>query len=212
MHLLPLFDTLLRSYGPRFWWPAETPFEMMVGAILTQNTAWTNVEKAIASFGDNLSPHYIAGADAGELAEIIRSTGYYNQKVIKLKALTAWYAKYDYKIDQVKRVEGAILRRELLTVKGIGPETADSILLYALDKPFFVIDAYTRRILYRLGYDLPTAYDDLRMNIQADIPKDIYLYQEFHALIVEHAKRHCKKKPACPACPLEDRCPKRIEE
>jgi len=212
MHLLPLFDTLLRSYGPRFWWPAETPFEMMVGAILTQNTAWTNVEKAIASFGDNLSPHYIAGADAGELAEIIRSTGYYNQKVIKLKALTAWYAKYDYKIDQVKRVEGAILRRELLTVKGIGPETADSILLYALDKPFFVIDAYTRRILYRLGYDLPTAYDDLRMNIQADIPKDIYLYQEFHALIVEHAKRHCKKNPAGPACPLEDRCPKRIEE
>lgn len=212
MHLLAIFDTLLSRYGPRCWWPAETPFEMMVGAILTQNTAWTNVEKAIASFGDKLSPHYIAATDAAELAEIIRSTGYYNQKVIKLKALTAWFARYDYEIEQAKTLDGQALRQELLAVKGIGPETADSILLYALDKPFFVIDAYTRRILHRLGYDIPSAYDDLRMNIQADIPEDIDLYQEFHALIVEHAKRHCKKNPDCPGCPLEEHCPRRIEE
>jgi len=212
MNLLPIFDTLLQSYGPRFWWPAETPFEMMVGAILTQNTAWTNVEKAIAGFGNKLSPEYIAGADNAELGEIIRSTGYFNQKVLKLKALTAWYEGYGYELEQVKRVEGEVLRQELLSVKGVGPETADSILLYALDKPFFVIDAYTRRIFYRLGYDIPSAYDDLRRDIQADVPKDIYLYQEFHALIVEHAKRYCKKKPSCPGCPLEERCQQRIEE
>lgn len=211
MDLLPVFDILLKSYGPRYWWPAETPFEMMVGAVLTQNTAWTNVEKAIANFGDDLSPEYIAGADAAELGEIIRSTGYFNQKVIKLKALTAWFAAYDYDIEQAGQAKGETLRRDLLAVKGVGPETADSILLYALDKPFFVIDAYTRRILYRLGYDIPKSYDELRLKIEKNIPQDIYLYQEFHALIVEHAKRHCTKKPLCPGCPLEDRCRKRIE-
>ncbi|MGE5391220.1 MAG: endonuclease III domain-containing protein [Deltaproteobacteria bacterium] len=212
MDLVPIFDTLLDSYGPRYWWPAETPFEMMVGAILTQNTAWTNVEKAIAAFGENLSPHYIAGADSAELAAIIRSTGYFNQKVIKLKALTAWYERYAYDLEKVRQVDGDTLRFELLAVKGVGPETADSILLYALDKPFFVIDAYTRRILYRLGHDIPRAYDELRREIENNIPVDIYLYQEFHALIVEHAKRHCKKKPACPGCPLEDGCQKRITD
>lgn len=211
MDLLPVFDILLKSYGPRCWWPAETPFEMMVGAILTQNTAWTNVVKAITAFGERLSPRYIAGADPAELAEIIRPTGYYNQKVIKLKALTAWYAVYNYDIEQARQVDGKALRDELLVVKGVGPETADSILLYALDKPFFVIDAYTRRILCRLGYDIPKSYDELRLKIENDIPQDIHLYQEFHALIVEHAKCHCKKKPTCPGCPLEDRCQKRIE-
>jgi len=211
MDLLPVFDILLKSYGQRYWWPAETAFEMMVGAILTQNTAWTNVEKAIAGFGDRLYPEYVAEADSAELAEIIRSTGYFNQKVIKLKALTAWFAGYDYDVEQARQVDGETLRCELLAVKGVGPETADSILLYALDKPFFIIDTYTRRILYRLGYDIPKSYDELRLMIESRIPQDIYLYQEFHALIVEHAKRHCKKKPVCSECPLEKRCRKRIE-
>jgi endonuclease-3 related protein len=209
MDLLPIFDILLNRYGPRHWWPAETPYEMMVGAVLTQNTTWSNVEKAIAGFGDRLSPEYISGAGHDEIAEIIRSTGYYNQKVLKLKALTAWYEKYAYELDRVKQIDGGLLREELLTVKGVGPETADSILLYALDKPFFVVDAYTRRILSRLGYDLPPAYDDLRREIEANIPADIYRYQEFHALIVEHAKVHCKKKPTCPGCPLKDLCRQR---
>lgn len=208
--MLEIFNTLLNAYGPRCWWPAQTPFEMMVGAILTQNTAWANVEKAICNFGDCLSPEYIAKASSEELARIIRPSGYYNQKVLKLKALTEWYERYEYDIDKARQVESDLLRQELLAVKGIGPETADSILLYALDKPFFVIDAYTRRIFYRMGYNLPAAYDTLQLQIQAGIPQDIHIYQEFHALIVEHAKRHCRKNPLCSGCPLEERCPQRI--
>lgn len=212
MDLLPIFDILLNRYGPRYWWPAKTPYEMMVGAILTQNTAWSNVEKAIAGFGDRLYPEYVAGADHDDIAEIIRPTGYYNQKVLKLKALTAWYEKHAYDMEEIKRIDGEVLRSELLGVRGVGPETADSILLYAADKPFFVVDAYTRRILYRLGYEIPAQYDDLRRDIEAYIPVDIYLYQEFHALIVEHAKVYCKKKPTCPGCPLEDLCQQRIQD
>ncbi|MGI5878979.1 MAG: endonuclease III domain-containing protein [Syntrophomonadaceae bacterium] len=204
--MLEMFNTLLNAYGRRHWWPAQTPFEMMVGAILTQNTAWANVEKAISNFGDCLSPEYIAKASPDELARIIRPSGYYNQKLLRLKALTEWYKKYAYDIDKARQIDGYLLREELLAVKGIGPETADSILLYALDKPFFVIDAYTKRILYRLGYNLPAAYDTLQLQIQALIPQDIYIYQEFHALIVEHAKRYCRKNPLCPGCPLEERC------
>ncbi|SMC33293.1 endonuclease III domain-containing protein [Sporomusa malonica] len=205
-----LFCTLLHAYNKRHWWPAKTPFEMMVGAILTQNTTWTNVGKAIANFGDRLSPAFIAHVNCDELAQIIRSSGYYNQKAIKLKALTEWYGKYEYTIEKAAHIDGELLRTELLSVKGIGRETADSILLYALHKPFFVIDTYTKRILSRLGYDIPTAYDDLRLKIEASLPRDVYLYNEFHALIVEHAKRHCKKKPSCAGCPVETVCQKRI--
>ncbi|MDF2571309.1 MAG: pdg [Sporomusa sp.] len=205
-----LFYTLLHAYKKRHWWPAKTPFEMMVGAILTQNTTWTNVEKAIANFGDRLSPAFIAQVNCDELAQIIRSSGYYNQKAIKLKALTEWYGKYEYTIEKAAQINGELLRTELLSVKGIGRETADSILLYALHKPFFVIDTYTKRILYRLGYDIPAAYDDLRLKIEENLPRDVYLYNEFHALIVEHAKQHCKKKPSCEGCPVEAICQKRI--
>lgn len=211
MGFMSIFNNLLDAYGPRHWWPAHTPFEMMVGAILTQNTAWSNVEKAITNLGDNLSPEYVAQASPEDLAAMIRPTGYYNQKVLKLKALTRWYEKYGYDLNRVMQVDGKILRGELLGVKGVGPETADSILLYALDKPFFVIDAYTRRILYRMGYDTPKNYDDLRLMIQGNISEDIYIYQEFHALIVEHAKRHCTKKPSCDNCPLVSSCHKRVD-
>ncbi|MEN6384569.1 MAG: endonuclease, partial [Phycisphaerales bacterium] len=130
---------------------------------------------------------------------------------IKLKTLTEWFSRYSYDVQQVMQVDGQILRGELLSVKGVGPETADSILLYALNKPFFVVDTYTKRILYRLGYDLPNTYDGLRLKIEEGIPHDIYLYGEFHALIVEHAKRHCKKNPSCEACSVESVCKKRIE-
>ncbi len=204
--LLEIYDTLLNAYGQRHWWPAKTPFEMMVGAILTQNTTWMNVEKAIRNFGEHLSPQFIALASNDELAEIIRPSGYYNQKAIKLKALTQWYETYLYDVKKAMQMEGQFLRRELLAVKGVGHETADSILLYALNKPFFVVDTYTKRILYRLGYDIPNTYDELRMKIEESIPQDIYLYNEFHALIVEHAKRHCKKTPSCEACPVEAVC------
>jgi endonuclease-3 related protein len=208
--MLKIYDTFLDVYGQRHWWPAKTPFEMMVGAILTQNTTWLNVEKAIRNFGEHLSPEFIASANNDELAQIIRSSGYYNQKAIKLKALTRWFASYSYDVNEAMQMDGYILRSELLTVKGVGPETADSILLYALNKPFFVVDTYTKRILQRLGYDLPNTYDGLRLKIEESLPQDTYLYGEFHALIVEHAKRHCKKIPSCEACPVEAVCQKRM--
>jgi len=208
--LTQIFKTLLEAYGPRHWWPAESPYEMMVGAILTQNTTWLNVEKAIAELGSRLTPDYIAAVSEEELAALIRSSGYYNQKAKKLKALTAWFAKYNYDIEAARQQEGQALRQELLEVKGVGPETADSILTYALEKPFFVVDSYTRRLLSRLGYEPKPDYEGLRRQIEGSLPKDLYIYNEFHALIVEHAKRHCRKKPACEGCPLDTDCQKRI--
>ena len=210
--LMGIYNLLLTAYGPRKWWPAQTAFEMMGGAILTQNTTWTNVEKAIANFGDKLSPQFIETVPLEELAETIRPSGYYNQKAVSLKALTGWFKKYAYDVQKIKKVDGEILREELLAVKGVGRETADSILTYALDKPFFIIDTYTRRILSRLGYELPKTYDQVRLKIEANIPKDLYIYNEFHALLVEHAKRYCKKKPLCAECPLDFTCEARRQE
>ncbi|HHY05001.1 MAG TPA: endonuclease III domain-containing protein [Thermoanaerobacterales bacterium] len=210
MKLMEIYNLLLKAYGKRNWWPAKTPFEMMIGAILTQNTAWTNVEKAISNFGDRLSPEFIDAVSKEELAEIIRPSGYYNQKANRLKAITEWFKKYSYDIKKARQVDGKVLRKELLDVKGVGKETADSILTYALDKPFFIVDTYTRRILYRIGYDIPKGYDELRLKIEENVPRDLYIYNEFHALIVEHAKNHCKKVPNCEGCPLDAKCQKRI--
>ncbi len=211
MHeLYELYNTLLAAYGQRNWWPAKTPFEMMTGAILTQNTTWTNVEKALANVGDRLSPAFIAGIQTEELAQLIRSSGYYNQKALKLKALTRWYEKYEYSVEKAAAGDGEALRTELLAVKGIGRETADSILLYALGKPFFVVDTYTKRLLHRIGYDIPATYDGLRLQIEENLPREVYLYGEFHGLIVEHAKRHCKKQPVCTGCPVAANCRQRM--
>lgn len=212
VNLLAIFNILLEAYGPRHWWPAETPYEMMVGAVLTQNTTWKNVEKALQNLGKGLSPDFIAAADQEELAGLIRSAGYYNQKAVKLKALTSWFQKYSYDIREAEKAEGEKLRHELLAVKGIGPETADSILLYALNKPYFVVDAYTRRIFFRIGFEIPPKYEDLRLQIETNLPTDLSIYNEFHALIVEHAKQHCRKNPTCIDCPLDFLCAKRIEE
>jgi endonuclease-3 related protein len=206
--LKSIFDILLAQYGPRHWWPAKTPYEMMVGAILTQNTTWANVTKAITAFGECLSPAFIASIPQEKLAQIIRASGYYNQKALRLKALTSWFSKYAYDIEKAREIDGQILRTELLAIKGVGRETADSILTYALNKPFFVVDTYTRRIFLRLGYDLPDTYEGLREQIEQSLPKDLYIYNEFHALLVEHAKRFCRKVPFCEGCPLEARCQK----
>ena len=208
--LIQIYNLLLTAYGKRSWWPAKTDFEMMVGAILTQNTSWTNVEKAITNLGDNLSPEFIETVSNKELGEIIRPSGYYNQKAIRLKALTSWFKKYSYDIKNIEGIDGQVLRDELLEIKGVGRETADSILTYALNIPFFIVDTYTKRILYRVGYDIPKNYDELRIKIEESIPKDLYIYNEFHGLIVEHAKRYCKKSPNCEGCPLESICEKRI--
>jgi endonuclease-3 related protein len=204
--LMEVYDILLKAYGSRDWWPAETPYEMMIGAILTQNTAWTNVKKAIANLGHRLTPEYISSCDLDELGQLIRCSGYYNQKAARLKALTEWFGRYDYDVEKAKKVDMHVLREELLSIKGVGRETADSILVYALDKPFFVVDAYTRRILIRLGYQIPEDYDELRSEIERSIPMDLSIYGQFHALIVEHAKRYCRKVPLCDGCPLGSIC------
>lgn len=204
--LYEVFPLLLAAYGPRHWWPAKTPFEMMTGAILTQNTSWANVERAIGNFGANLTPQFILKCDTAALAGVIRPSGYYNQKAARLKTLARWFEGYGFDIERVRAQAGETLRAELLSLCGVGQETAYSMLLYAFDKPYFVVDAYTRRLLERLGYALPGGYDELRLAIEESLPQDLYLYNEFHALIVEHAKRRCKKAPDCAGCPLARRC------
>lgn len=200
--LIILFDFLLSYYGEQDWWPAETHYEMMVGAVLTQNTTWTNVVKALNNFNGGLSPNVIKEISTTELAEIIRPSGYFNQKAIKLKALNEWYERYDFNIEKVRSIDGDIMRQELLTVHGVGRETADSIMTYAVGKPYFIIDTYTRRLFQRVGFDVPARYDDFRKMIEEALPKDLYLYNELHALIVKHATVHCLKKPKCEGCPL----------
>lgn len=182
----------------------------MAGAVLTQSAAWTNVEKAIARLkeADLLSPEAIMKADEDTLAEAIRPSGYFNVKTRKLKALAAWLvAGYNGQADKLLPAETDALRQELLEVWGIGEETADSILLYACGKPVFVIDAYTRRIFSRLGLaERDAGYDRLQRLFTANLAADAAVFNEYHALIVRHAKEHCRVKPVCQGCVLKTIC------
>ena len=209
--LQDIFDRMLARYGNQRWWPADTPFEVMVGAVLTQATAWTNVEQAIARLkqADALSPAAMRGLGMEELAALIYSSGFYNAKAQRLKALVAYLGDaYGDDIEAMRGEDGAKLRRELLAVKGIGEETADAILLYALGKTSFVIDAYTRRLFNRLGiapnYETYSAYQGMFAD---NLPRDTALFAEYHALIVQHCKEACRKTPLCEGCCLRDICP-----
>ncbi|ATX81694.1 DNA-3-methyladenine glycosylase III [Mariprofundus ferrinatatus] len=206
---MQVYDTLFTAYGPQHWWPAEKPFEVMVGAILTQNTNWRNVEKAIANLKAEKMLDYasIASSNREKLAELIRPSGFFNQKSERLQQFSIFYMQHG-KTGGLKKWPKSSLRKKLLGVPGIGPETADSILLYALDKPVFVVDAYTRRIFTRLGL-LPEKidYDGIQVFFENRLTPALSLYQEYHALIVEHAKRHCQTKPLCEDCPLGNHCP-----
>lgn len=204
--LLRIYDKLLAHYGELNWWPAQTSYEVMVGAILTQNTAWSNVEKAIANFGGRLTPQLIASLPLEELREFIRPSGFFNQKALYLKALTTWYAAYGYAVDAVQRHPLEKIRAELLKIKGVGWETADSILLYAFSYPSFVVDAYTKRLLERLPIEVELQYQAIKTYFEQALPCDAALYNNYHALIVINAKEHCKKQPLCVSCPLEDEC------
>ena len=214
--LLSIYETLYARYGDLQWWPAKTPYEVMVGAVLTQNTAWTNVEKALANFtdksdgSDNLTPEFVLKADTAELVDIIRPAGFFNQKAVYLKTMTQWYAKYDFDIQAVQKHSLEKIRSELLAVKGVGKETADSILLYAFEFPTFVVDAYTVRLFERYMIDIGKSYDAVKAYCEENLPRDVYLYNNFHALIVINGKYHCKKKPVCSGCPLEKSCKKAI--
>lgn len=206
MNLSQIYQILYKAYRTQGWWPAKTPYEVMVGAVLTQNTNWGNVEKAIDNFRGRLSPEYIDSLDLNELAQIIRPSGFFNIKAKRIKALNSWFSDYNYSIKTASAENTVKLRAELLNVNGIGRETADSILLYALGKPVFVVDAYTRRIFSRLGFDLPKEYDSIKAFFEETVKPDTKVYNEYHALIVRHAKAYCRKKPDCADCPLSGFC------
>nr|WP_243259372.1 endonuclease [Clostridium sp. 'deep sea'] len=178
----------------------------MVGAILTQNTSWSNVEKAISNFKQELTAQLIKQLSINDLAQTIKPSGYYNQKAKKLKALTDWFEQYDFNILNTKHKTTLQLRTELLSIFGVGKETADCILTYALKKPSFIIDTYTKRLLTRLGFKLPNEYNEIQNLFQQSIAPDLYKYNEYHALIVKHATEFCFKTPKCTNCPLLSLC------
>lgn len=208
--LMQIFDLLYAACGPLHWWPAETPFEVCVGAILTQNTTWTNVEKASVTLkrAGILSPEAFRSIDPDELALLIRPAGYFNLKSRRLIEFVSWlYQHHDGSLETMFAGEWEPLRAELLQVRGIGPETADTILLYAGGKPSFVVDTYTRRLFHRLGYLSEDAgYDETRSMFMEALPNDVSLFNEYHAQIVEQCKQHCRKKPLCSRCPLNNLC------
>lgn len=205
--LAAMYDTLFEGFGPQGWWPGRTRFEVIVGAILTQNTAWTNVEKAIAGLKRKklLNLSAMNSADVSVLAEVIRPAGYFNIKARRLKNFTAYLAdNYGANLDRFFRKPDAELREELLGINGIGPETADSILLYAAKRPQFVVDAYTMRVFERHGLlSAGAGYDHVKGLFMENLAPDVGLFNEYHALIVRVGKDFCRpRSPRCEACPL----------
>lgn len=201
-----IYRKLYAAFGPQHWWPASSPFEVMVGAILTQNAAWPNVERAIANLkrARKLSPGAILALTGRELQRLIKPSGFFRVKAKRLRSFVDYFVtRYQGSIARMRREPLERLRSELLQVHGIGPETADSILLYALNKPVFVIDAYTRRILERHGLTTrKTGYEDIRAMFESSLPHRVGLFNEYHALFVRLAKTHCRPRPRCDGCPL----------
>jgi len=209
--LLDIYPRLYAAYGPQGWWPGGSPFEVVVGAILTQAAAWTNVEKAIDNLraAGVLSPQGIMETPVDELARLVYPAGYYNAKARKLKAFVEMlFERHGGDLDRLFTLPLSELRRELLATHGIGPETADAVILYAAGRPCFVIDAYTRRVFGRLG--LAPARDDYgswQRLFEEALPPDVALFNEYHALIDRHAKTYCRKEPLCGQCFLREVCP-----
>ncbi len=208
--LLSIYHRLIGCYGPQYWWPAKEPFEVIVGAILTQSAAWSNVEKAIANLkaAGALSPEALRRLTIPEIADLIYPCGYYNAKALKLKSFAQWLGEY-YEDDLAKLFADNTkhLRQQLLSIHGVGEETADSIILYAAGKLIFVIDAYTRRIITRIGLapdrNSYAAYQTLFMD---NLPADTRLFNEYHALLVRLGKTVCRNHPICQQCCLNDIC------
>lgn len=211
MGLKKIYNTLYRCHGPQDWWPGDTPFEIMVGAVLTQNTAWLNVERAIANLveADALSAQAILDVHPKRLGVWLKPSGYFNIKAKRLKNFCRWYLQHGG-YPALSEWPTDALRKGLLAVNGIGPETADDILLYAFERPVFVIDAYTRRLFKRLGMiEGNEAYEDLRAYFETGLQRAadrVGLFNEYHALIVIHAKDYCKTKPVCQDCCLLRKC------
>jgi endonuclease-3 related protein len=205
--LMTVYHRLYKAYGPRHWWPGETSFEVMVGAILTQNTSWRNVEKAIQRLKAKrvLNPQGIYHLKRSQLASLIKSSGYYRIKADRLKSFIDFlFEEYGGDLRRMRREELMDLRKKLLGVRGIGSETADSILLYGLGKPIFVVDAYTKRILSRHGMISEKAsYEEVQKLFMEHLPPDEELFNEYHALFVHLGKTVCQKSPRCDICPLK---------
>ncbi|MCF1183672.1 endonuclease [Marichromatium gracile] len=204
-----VYRTLLATHGPQGWWPAETPFEVMVGAILTQNTSWRHVERALDQVRAEtaLSAEALLALDPARLAELLRPSGYYR---VKTRRLLAFCERYHAAggLEPLAAIATPRLREWLLATPGIGPETADDILLYAFARPVFVVDAYTRRLFSRLGLlGGDEDYETIRRWFERALPDDVALLQEYHALIVAHAKHACRARPVCAGCALRACCP-----
>ncbi len=207
-----VYRRLLRAHGHQSWWPGETPFEVCLGAILTQNTAWTNVLKALAALRQRglLSFEALRSLPASRLAPLIRPSGYYNVKARRVVAFVRFLEReYGGRVEVMSRHDPWGLRARLLGVDGIGRETADSIVLYAAGLPLFVVDAYTRRVFGRLGYLEGTeAYDDVQRLFMESLPCDALLYNDYHAQVVRLGKEVCRPRPRCSVCPLSAHCPR----
>ena len=207
-NLAEIYHSLLDYYGPQYWWPAEHVFEVIVGAVLTQNTNWANVELALANLRNQnvLGLREILRLEIDDLESLIRPAGFYRRKARAIRSVCTCLENY-HGIEVLGQQSHQDCRKVLLNISGIGAETADAILLYALGKPAFVIDKYTKRILSRLGFmDFGCSYQSFQQVFIQQIPQDIARYQEYHALLVAHAKSHCRKKPDCTACPLQTQC------
>ena len=205
--LLQIYKKLLSDIGPRYWWPADSPFEVIMGAILTQNTSWKNVEKAIGALKERnmLDPIKIHTLGEKPLAKIITPSGFFNIKAQRIKNFTNFlFGHYQGSLKKMFSEDAHSLREKLLKINGIGPETADSILLYAGEKPFFVIDAYTKRILSRHKLISKNAhYDEIQELFMKNLKKDAILFNEYHALLVHVGKYYCTRVPHCENCPLK---------
>ncbi len=203
------YQHLLDTFGEQQWWPAETAFEVLVGAVLTQNAAWRNVEQALERLAEQslLTPEAILSAPSDVLRDCLRPSGYYNVKAQRLTAACQAWVELGGE-EGVQQMETAELRERLLAVKGLGPESVDDILLYGLDRPVFVVDAYTRRIFSRVGAIAESInYEDLQDYFHAGLPKRAGIYAEYHALIVNTGKHYCRpRQPRCPDCPLSSLC------
>ena len=207
--ILQVYRKLHTAHGPQHWWPGDTAFEIMVGAVLTQNTAWTNVEKAIANLkhARALTPETIVESPHRQLATWLKPSGYFNIKAKRLKAMCRWLIVQGG-VRKLARLNTHDLRSALIAVHGIGPETADDIVLYAFNRPVFVIDAYTRRIFSRLGLIKgDESYEALRYLFEKALKSNVKTFNEYHALIVRHGKDICRKQPRCSACCLSAVCP-----
>jgi len=212
MHIVnKIYQQLLSHYGPQHWWPGETQFEVTIGAILAQNVSWTNAAKAIGNLKKHnlLNPQKLFKKKVEAIAPLIKSSGYYNQKAGAIASFLRWFAHYNFSFETLQTLPTETLRTQLLSLHRIGPETADSILLYALDRKIFVVDAYTKRIFTRVGLLAGTEdYTTVQQFFHQHFEGTVYDYNEYHALIVKHGKDVCTKKPHCDECCIAKLCRK----